>query len=233
MCYSEEQSRKSFVINLITCYVLFTYKDNSPTFKILALFFAFVGIMQFLDIIFWNNQNIQDPQEARINWITTKIAMFVNHLQPIILAYLIYMYKHNLGTISKIILPIYIVIITLYTINAYNKITYTLEQQVSIRDMSDLFFPYPEDDYTRTSLKWEWNLQNNSWAVYMIFLLTLIILAYENFSYPFNAVLVFINVFTFVLSAYYYKGKSLGRFWCKFAAWAPLFFILIHRIIDT
>lgn len=233
MCYSEEQSRKSFVINLITCYILFTYKDNSPTFKILAIFFAFVGIMQFLDIIFWNTQNIQNPEQARINWITTKIAMFANHLQPIVLAFLIYIYKNSLGSLSKIIISIYTIVILLYTINAYNKINYTLQQEVSIRDLNDLFFPYPDDDYIRPSLKWEWNLQSNSWIVYKIFLLTLLILAYENFSYPFNIVLVFINVFTFVLSAFYYKGRSLGRFWCKLAAWVPLFFILIHKFIDT
>lgn len=232
MCYSEEQSRKSFVINLITCYVLFTY-NNSPTFKILALFFAFVGIMQFLDVIFWNTQNIQDESQARINWVTTKIAIFANHLQPIVLAYLIYIYKNSIGPLSKIILPIYVLVITLYTINAYNNTNYTLQQDVSIRDTNDLFFPYPEDDEVRQSLKWEWNLQTHSWTVYMIFLLTLLILAYENFAYPFNIVLAFINLFTFVLSAYYYKGRSLGRFWCKLAAWVPLFFILIHKFIDT
>lgn len=228
MCYSKEQSIKSFVINLVTCYILFTYKDNSSTFKILAIFFAFVGIMQFLDIIFWNTQNIKDPEQARINWVTTKIAMFANHLQPIVLAFLIYIYKNSLGSLSKIIISIYTIVILLYTINVYNKINYTLQQKVSVRDTSD-FFQYPNNDYIRPSLKWEWNLQDNSFIVYKIFLLTLLILAYENFSYPFNIILVFINVFTIILSAFYYKSSSLGRFWCKLAAWVPLFFILINK----
>lgn len=232
MCYSEEQSRKSFVINLITCYILYTYKENSPTFKILALFFAFVGIMQFLDIIFWTHQNVKDPEQARINYITTKIAMFANHLQPIVLALLIYIYKKSLGYFSRIILSIYLLSITVYTFNTYNKITYTLQEKVSVKDTNDLFFPNPEDDYIKPSLKWEWNLQDNSFIVYMIFLTTLMVLSYENFSYPFNIVLTFINIFTFILSAYYYKGQSLGRFWCKFAAWVPLFFILIHKFIN-
>jgi len=232
MCYSEEQSKKSFFINLITCYILFTYNE-SPTFKIIALFFVFVGIMQLLDIIFWNNQNIQDKNQEYINRTTTKIAMFANHLQPIVLGYLIYIYKGSLGKLSNIILPIYVLAISIYSFYAYNNIKYTLKEEVSIRDINDLLFPDPEDDYTRPSLKWDWNLQKNSLIVYTIFLSTLVILAYENFSYPFNIVLTFINIFTFVLSAYYYKGKSLGRFWCKFAAWVPLFFILIHKFIDT
>lgn len=231
MCYSEEQSKKSFVINLITCYSLYTYKVT-PTYKILALFFGFVGIMQFFDIIFWSTQNIKDEKTANMNFITTKLAMFANHLQPIVLAYLIYIFTGKLGKFSMISILLYIVVISIYTINTYNKINYTLIEKVSIRDTNDLFFPYPDDDDIRPSLKWEWNIQENANLVYALFLTTLMILSYENFTYPFNIVLTFINLFTFVLSAFYYKGQSLGRFWCKFAAWVPLLFILLDKIIQ-
>lgn len=231
MCYSEEQSRKSFVINLITCYALYNYK-NSPTYKILALFFGFVGLMQLFDIIFWTNQNIKDEKQAKLNYITTKIAMFVNHLQPIVLALLIYVFTGKLGQMSTIIVTIYSIVIIFYTISAYKNIKYTLVEKVSIRDTNDLLFPYPDDDEIRPSLKWDWNIQENAIVVYLIFLSTLMLLSYENFKYPFNIVLTFINIFTFVLSAYYYKGKSLGRFWCKFAAWVPLLFILLDKIIQ-
>jgi hypothetical protein len=220
MCYSAEQSINSFVINLITCYALYTYK-NISTYKILALFFGFVGIMQLFDIIFWNTQNIKNINQSRINFITTKLAMFANHLQPIVLAYLIYIFTGKLGQLSTIIIIFYTFIIIFYTINAYHKITYTLTETVSIRTLS------PQDDEIKPSLKWEWNSQYNSIFVYIVFLTTLVILSYENFTYPLNIILSFINIFTFLLSAYYYKGKSLGRFWCKFAAWVPLLFILL------
>jgi hypothetical protein len=226
MCYSEEQSRKSFLINMIACYVLYNY-NNDAIHKILALFFGFVGFMQLFDIIFWNNLNIKDSKQANINYTTTKIAMFANHLQPIVLAYLIYIFKCSLGKISKIIVSIYTVIIMFYTFNIFNKIKYTQVSNVSIRDINDLFFPNPGDDISKPSLKWEWNLQKYNLPIYFTFLLTLVILSYENFNYPFNIFLSFINVFTFVLSAYYYKGESVGRFWCKFAAWLPLLFIII------
>jgi hypothetical protein len=190
-----------------------------------------VGIMQLFDIIFWNNLNIKDPEQANINYVTTKIALFANHLQPIVLAYLIYIFTGSLGQLSKIILPIYTVIIILYTFNTYNKIKYTEVTSVSIRDTNDLLFPNEEDDIIKPSLKWEWNMQAYNTPVYLTFLLTLVVLSYENFNYPFNIILTFINVFTFVLSAYYYKGQSLGRFWCKFAAWVPLLFILIDKVV--
>jgi len=229
MCYSEDQSQKSFIINLVTCYALYTYKSNSPNHKILALFLGFVGLMQLFDLIFWKNQNIKDPYQANVNYTTTKIAMFANHLQPIILAYLIYLFTGSLGSVSKLLLPIYIVVISLYTIQSYKNINYTLQESISI---NDLLFHDPKDNRIRTTLKWEWNIQKNSLFVYILFLITLLVLAYENFKYPFNIVLAFINLFTFILSAYYYKGQSLGRFWCKFAAWVPLFFIIISNDIE-
>jgi hypothetical protein len=232
MCYSEEQSQKSFMINIVTCYALYTYESNSSTHKILALFFGFVGLMQLFDLIFWKNQNIKDPYQANVNYTTTKIAMFANHLQPIVLAYLIYSFTGSLGMLSKLLLPIYIIVIVLYTIESYKNINYTLQKSVSIRDSNDLLFPDPTDDRIRPTLKWEWNTQRNSLLVYLLFLTVLLVLAYENFNYPFNVVLAFINLFTFVLSAYYYKGQSLGRFWCKFAAWIPLFFIIISNVIE-
>jgi hypothetical protein len=230
MCYSEEQSRKSFLINIVACYVLYNYNKDS-THKILALFFGFVGLMQLFDIIFWNNLNIKDSKQADINYITTKIALFANHLQPIVLAYLIYIFTGSLGKISKNLLSIYTVIIIFYTFDTYNKIKYTEVTNVSIRDTNDLLFPNAEDDIIKPSLKWEWNLQSYNTPVYLTFLLTLVVLSYENFNYPFNIILAFINVFTFILSAYFYKGQSLGRFWCKFAAWLPLLFILIDKVV--
>lgn len=217
MCYSQEQSKKSLLINIIACYILYNYNNNNVTYKILALFFGFVGIMQLFDIIFWNNQNINDSRQASINYITTKIAMFANHLQPIILAYLIYFYTGSLGKVSKVILTIYIIVTVFYTFNAFDRIKYT---QVSNADS--------RNNIIRPSLKWDWNSQEYSSLVYFIFLLTLSILSYENFQYPFNIVLVFINLFTFILSTYYYKGQSIGRFWCKFASWIPLLLILIR-----
>ena len=74
---------------------IWTFKNRlnkNKTNKILAIFFAFIGLMQLFDWIFWENQNISNQNEKLINFIFTKIAMFVNHLQPIVLAIVIYIY---------------------------------------------------------------------------------------------------------------------------------------------
>jgi hypothetical protein len=80
MCYSKEVSQRSFILNLITSYILYTYTDNAEN-KIIAIFFAFVGSMQLYDWIFWETQDIKNTSQANINFITTKLAMITNHLQ--------------------------------------------------------------------------------------------------------------------------------------------------------
>lgn len=218
MCYSEEQSKISFLVNIATCYILYNYKKNteySYMFKILSLFLAFVGLMQLFDLILWRNQNLNISRQANINFMTTKIAMIFNNLQPIVLAYLIYTYKKSLGNLSKMFLFIYIIVISLYTIDIYNNINYTLKRN---------------SNNQINALVWKWNNQKYSNFVYMLFLLTVTIMAYENFDYPFNNIFTAFAIVSFVLSKYQYKQKQVGRFWCKIAAWIPLIFILIDQM---
>lgn len=214
MCFSESQSQKTLILNTITCYILYVYYDKSDTHRILALFFKFVGFMQLFDLIFWRNQNIQDPNEALVNYTVTKIAMLANHLQPIILALLIYAFTGSLGKLSQIILLVYTIVIIYYSIFIWNKITYTLEEKI-------------EENDSRSSLRWEWNLQKNNFRVYSLFIITLSIMAYENFDYPIDIILLCTNLSTFLLSAYYFKAQFIGRFWCKIAAFIPIMFIFI------
>lgn len=217
MCFSESQSQNTLILNIITCYILYIYYDKSDTHKILALFFKFVGFMQFFDLLFWRNQNIQDPTESLINYTVTKMAMLANHLQPIILALLIYIFTGSLGKLSQIILLVYTVVIIYYSMFTWNKIKYTLEEKIGGGD-------------SRSSLRWDWTLQKNNFGVYFLFIITLSILTYENFNYPMGIILLYTNLITFLLSAYYLKTKFIGRFWCKIAAFIPIMFIFIKPI---
>lgn len=219
MCYSKEQSKNSFIINVITSCILYTY-SKSNDYKILALFFGFVGLMQVFDLIFWSNQSIENTKEAQINYITTKIAILANHLQPIVLGYLIYIYNNNtIKTLSRYILLIYAFVISIYTLNIFNKVNYTLQTNIETK----------END-KRNTLNWEWNYQEGGKIIYFIFLITLATLAYENFKFPINILFTFMNFFSFALTYFYFKGTSVGRFWCKFVSWIPLIFLMFNYI---
>lgn len=209
MCYSAEASRNIFILNLISSIILFNYKSRSNTNKIIALCFAFVGTMQLLDWILWTHQNIKDKNEALVNYVTTKVAMIVNHMIPIVCAFIIYFYKGKLGLYSQFILFIYIILIIMYSINVYYVISYTLTKEYS--------------------LYWEWNYIYNlsSITVYTVFLFSLVILSYENIDYPTNIILAFIAIVSFILAGYYWKSIAIGRFWCKFSAFIPLIFYVL------
>jgi len=221
MCYSKEVSQRSFIINMISSYILYTYSNNIEN-KLFAFIFAFIGLMQLYDWIFWENQDITNKSQADINFVTTKLAMIANNLQPIVLALLIYYFKGKIGKISTYMLVIYVIFMMIYSIKTFNKITYTLTEKVDVRRLVK--------DEEKASLFWEWNSneEGGNVFVYSIFILTITMLAYENLSYPINIILSFISVFTFVLSWYIFKGHSVGRFWCNFVAFIPLFILFIN-----
>ena len=79
--------------------ILYFYPTKDPTKsktnKILAFFFGFVGFMQVFDWIFWKNQDMSDPKQEKTNYLFTKIAMIFNHLQPIVLGLLIFIFIHS------------------------------------------------------------------------------------------------------------------------------------------
>jgi hypothetical protein len=200
MCYSSKASIIAFIINLISCIII--YKKNS----IISLFFGFVGLMQLYDYIFWKNQ-----KKNNINYITTKIAILSNHLQPIILALLIYFIQKKLNNLSLIIIIIYSIYSLYYTIKYWNNINYTLVEKIS-----------------RPSLYWRWNHMEKNNILYILFLLSLSISSFENFNYPSNIILLFINIISFIFSFIFFdKIHSIGRFWCYFASYVPLLFLFI------
>jgi hypothetical protein len=171
--------------------------------------------MQLYDAIFWNypptgeSSSTTNNSNSNINQITTKLAIITNHLQPIILGLLIYYFNGSLTKTSKILLLFYTICIVIYTISLWNKISYTTVSERS-----------------SPSLDWKWNHQYGAQFVYFIFLLTLIVLFYQNIKIG-GKLATFLTLISFLFSLYKYQIKEAsGRFWCYFAAFAPLIFLL-------
>lgn len=224
MCYSYEQSRNNLVINIITCSILYNYK-NKPICKILGLAFGYIGLMQLFDMIFWSTQNINDQSQKTINFITTKLAMFVNHSQPIVIAYIIYFFTGKLGIVSKLALMLYTFVMSIYTYYAYYNINYTFVQNVTLERNNK---EKKEKRENRQILKWEWTNQPYSHVVYFIFFLTLLIVFYDNLPSPFNLIAAIIFSLTLLFSRHYFKGLYVGRFWCKIVAFLPVLLLLFN-----
>jgi hypothetical protein len=187
------------------------HKDGniSKQLKVCALFFGFVGVMQLWDVIFWTYDGT-----TKINKYSTKIAMIWNHLEPIVLGFLIYFFIGKLTIPSVIVLTIYVVASIFYTINTWKTLRVT---EVT--------------NDTSGSLYWEWNYSKGSVLFYGLFLSTLLILSDQNFTGWVRLMCISLTLITFLFSFYKYSlNFSVGRFWCYFAALSPIFFLLGYVI---
>lgn len=143
-------------------------------------------------------------------------------MQPIVLGLLILFYKKKVEKYSKLTLLIYIVVAGLYTINIYNKINYTTAENITLCENNQ-----------RPSLKWEWNNQPYRGIVYFLFVVTLCVLWWNNFSQPMNIVLVLFTLITFFMTHFNYKISVVGRFWCYFASFTPLILLIFKDKISN
>jgi hypothetical protein len=198
MCYSYEASLRAFFINFLLCMILI----QSPNIElhIIAYFFLFVSIMQLFDAYFWKHTK---------NKTATKLAMIFNHAQPLVLVLLVLLYKQKINESTKQVVLLYLVIILIYSY----KVWPTLKNTRVTED-------------SEGSLNWKWNHGPYSEGVYLVFLLALVVLFYNEFSNPTNIIGASIAILTFTVSVLtYLKIQSVGRFWCYVAAFVPLAFL--------
>lgn len=219
MCYSINASINASVVGFLSSYILYNNPFTNSTshtrmiFRQISIFFAFVTLMQVYDAIFW--KSLQDRGgKNQTNYVFTKIAMITNHLQPIVLAYLINQII-PLGDITMVVLYIYTFIAIMYSINAYNRIDYTLVSEQST-----------------PALHWKWNTLNNDSLIkpelmYSLFLLTISVISLR-LPYPLGVLMLLVNVLTFSFSKYTYKNTEIGRMWCFIAAYVPVFLLLFE-----
>lgn len=215
MCYSTIDSIISWVVNLGSSIYLFKY-TNKETYKIIALFFLFVGQMQLFDVIFWTNQNCN-----LVNKIFTKIAILFNHLQPVVLFFLIKYFNKNNNIISRIVIIIYTFVVSFYTISLWQNINCTAKDKVCCS------LPYHTNK--NKIIKWEWNDQPLNILVYSLFMLALITSGYDLKN---NNVFFILGAIITLLISHKINdlNKSLGRAWCYLAAFTPLLFIILDKL---
>lgn len=212
MCYSKNISIYSFITSIFTNLFLIYYSYNSDlnqeyslTLRVVGYGMMFVGFMQLFDYIFWTNQ-----VENALNFVTTKIAMVFNHLQPIVFAILFLLIKGKISSLSSILIVLYTVFAIFYTYRAWNKIDYTLVT-----------------DKSKPGLFWEWNYQKYARYFYALFLIMLTVLYFENVEYPLNIIGVAISNLTFFYSLIKYNNKGdVGRMWCHLASLSSLLFLI-------
>jgi hypothetical protein len=202
MCYTYQTSLGALTIGLFASMLLSLQASNEK--KALSIFFAFVVLMQAFDAVFWKYS------KGNINRLATKTAMIFNHLQPIVLALAIMAYVGPLKPFSRRMVQFFAVIILLYTISVWNTLD---ETGVTPRSAPSLY--------------WKWNHGRGATAVYAVFLATLLVLMVQNLPRC-GLVAAIITAVSFLFSFFKYRiTDSTGRFWCYFAAYAPIALLVV------
>ena len=199
MCYTAEDSLRAYAIGVLSSLFLFL-NSTDPSLKVIALFLAFVAQMQILDYGLWQTPTCDEPNE-----FLTKIAITINHLQPIVLTLLQIFYRIPQSDLSMATLALYFLALIPYSIHAYTQVRCTLQEG--------------------PILHWKWNYLQYSIPFYSIFLLHFIT---ASMNFPSSTVKI-LAVITSLLSFFValkmpFLSHSMGRAWCYLASVAPLIF---------
>ena len=202
MCFSKEVSLGTFIAGTVGGFLC--YLTGSPDYKILGIFFMFVSLMQGVEYLLWKHP-ICDSYNEKLSYI----GMILNHLQPIVLALLIYLFNNdvNLNHLLPLVI-VYSLVITHYSLKFKKG-----EEACTMKNKY-------------SHLNWKWNDLDNKTEVYILFLITLFLLG---FFFPNKKIGVTFSIFavlSFVISYFIYNHKgSVGSMWCFFTAFAPYIFL--------
>jgi hypothetical protein len=205
MCYDADTSRNAFVIGIVSSIALYCSTSKSE-YKAVALFLGYVTLMQGFDYLFWTY-----PKPSEINRVATKAAAVVNWMQPVILYLLLNLQSNK---IASRLAFVYFLSAAIYTIIHWNKLTFTEVKPDSA-----------------PSLRWDWNHYKGSVVIVSLYLIVSLYFIKQGLGYPLNYLLIAIFAGTYLFSLFKYKiNVSYGRFWCYYAAYAPLLLLLILQV---
>jgi hypothetical protein len=204
MCYSPTVSVVTYIIGMTGCLLLY-----QKQFYVESLFLAFVIQMQLIEYFMWNNQ----PCNSQ-NITITKYGIVLNHLQPFVLWFLVYLFHSKQLNQS---INIYMAVFGMITLFCIVKLLNNAE----CTTVTEFSKPY---------LYWSWNYYFYPYHnhYYVAFLLSFILLTvYGTKSSHIFGLIVFLG---FISSSLIYRHKRLtGSMWCWTGAFIPWLLLIYDR----
>ena len=195
MCYNANVSLGTYLIGMMGSLYLYTL-NYIPE----SIFYTFVIQMQLIEYYLWKNQDCNKTNEN-----ITKLAIIINHLEPIALYIGILLLSINT-------LPLFVhIMVLIYIIIIYNYIHLNKINTIKCTTVNDKSKPH---------LYWEWNDKNMSSYVYLYFLITLITLSIYGLE---NGIIHSEIITVGFIGSYiiYGNSHSIGAMWCFYASIAP------------
>ena len=202
MCYNKDVSIYTYIIGLVSSYLLLTNEKKS--LKIIGCFFIVVIQMQLVEYFLWNNIKCNSK-----NITISNIGALLNVIQPIILYIAILYYNKEITSKNKKIINItiilYILSLLLYSINLF---------PIGCSIVTEVSAPY---------LQWGWYYKKYPNFITIMFPITLMVLMYLGLDNPYNIYFSIIFILSFLVSFIIYKKqRAFGNIWCWVAVFIPI-----------
>ena len=208
MCVTAIDSLAVYIINLISCILLFRY-GKSPDIKVVALFFFFVGQMQIIDFLFWNNLTCNSK-----NTNITQAGIIFNHLQPIVLFILQVLFGLHIRKSSKVVLLLYLICSIAYSVYVIRKIKCT-----TLSESTGVIY-------------WKWNDEKFSEIFYLLFFISIMVLCLNFKNTKLRYIFMTFGTLTLIMGMLKPKlNESPGRMWCYYSALIPVFILILVKIL--
>ena len=208
MCFSAKASLFSFTVGIVGS--LLSISLGSLKDQIVGYFFGFVSLMQGIEYLLWTHQKCD-----HYNRLISFLGMFLNHLQPFVLGFIILLLNKNTGNKHWIYLLMfaYLLIIIPYSLQFFSvdkKIQCTLKN-------------------TENHLQWNWNLLKYNRIIYLLFLFTMSALFLIGLP-PLKSGRIFAlgAILTYTTSTILYKKNNVGTLWCYYTAFLPLLYYFLN-----
>ena len=209
MCYNKDISIYTYIIGLITSYLLII--NDSKTLKIIGWFYIFAIQMQLVEYFLWTN-NTCNSKNIQIS----KIGAFLNFIQPIILYLAILYFNKEITDEHKKIINITMI---LYVIALIIFVIRILPIGCSI--LTDCSAPY---------LQWSWMYEKTPSYIFTYFPIAIMLLLYFGLEKPYNLYLSLICIISFIASFIIYrKQRAFGNIWCWFAVFIPIGILIYDK----
>lgn len=210
MCFSASVSLFTFSIGIIGSVLCISLGKNID--KMVGYFLGFVSLMQGIEFLLWSHQKCDN-----YNRFLSIVGMILNHLQPIVLGFILLIFNKQLKERNKI-----------------NIIMLMIYYAMIIIPYSMPFFLNKNLECTlkgsNQHLIWKWNGMKYSGFVYINFLLVMCLLFYLGLPTPLEKwTAIFLAIFTYATSAFIYPQNTIGALWCFYVVFIPIIYYL-YRI---
>jgi hypothetical protein len=208
MCWNAETSIITFIVGTILN--IYTYNNYHNNIKIVCIIWQWILCMQLSEFFIWtalsNNNKLQ-------NKIGTKMALFLNILQPVFVFIVCMCFSCNkISSIKKILASIVILFYMSYMLLKFNEVPEYTKLN-------------PSSGCSNLDLKW-WHDMPGSGLIYCFTLFTIILLLFSPFKLAAVTVL-YIFIALIISKKFYSCGQP--SIWCWLVVPMPLIIALIQK----